>query len=248
MIPDRLRETIGTFDLQTDLWWLAMMMTGLLGSVLGAFAFPGSGLFWLWLTVLVRLSIAVSLAQLEWGRFFGRLLEVGLVAGIFAIFADYLLVRAFRSGQLVYPGPGVFLESPAHVPLAWGCYFVEFGYLVARMFGILSRRWPGQTGMGLTLVISGLVTALVVGSQEYLAVRAGWWDYKPAHAMLGDEIAVHVMAARGLFFGAFLPVLSRYFACDGGRVFSTIRYGIIFGGVLFSSHYVCYLLVEGPFN
>ena len=245
MINDRLREIVEGLDIQTDLWWLAMVLTGLASSMLGAFAFPDSGLFWAYLSVMLRLSIAACLAQQPWGTVFARLLPLGLVAGAFVVFPDYLLVQGFKTAQRVYhSSEAKILASPLYVPLSWACAVVELGYVTLRVSGMITRRWPGQTGHGLTMLAGGFVAAVSAACTEILAVKAGWWSYRPGHAVIEDTLAAHVFVGSFFVFLGFLPVFSRYVACPGTRLFATVRYGIIFAGLIFGSFLVSYALTE----
>jgi hypothetical protein len=248
MNDDRLRELIAGLDLQTDLWWLVMLLSGLASAVLAAFAFAEAALFWAYLAVFVRLAVAVCLAQQPWGAIFGKLLALGLVVGVFEIFSDYLLVRAFPAGRLIYPeGGALLLETPLYVPLAWACWVVELGYPIVRIYGIVQTRWPGQTGLGIAMVAGGLLCALTMGSAQVLGAKAGLFSYRQAHRMIGGVFALYVAAGEGLAFGAFLPLFARYVGCAEGRVYAAIRYGIIFAGIVFLSYSLAYAIIEGPF-
>ena len=164
------------------------MATGLLGSVLGAFAFPHFGDFWVYLTLATRLSIVIYIARQEWGEVFRKLLFLGLVLGVFSIFPDYMLVNWFNKGKLIYPTDvsTLLLVSPAYAMLGWTVRIVEFGYLVTRVYGILMKRWTGETGLGMAMVVGGVSSAILLGSREFLGAHAGWWTYADAHALIGE--------------------------------------------------------------
>lgn len=246
MIHERLRETIGGLDIQTDLWWLATVLSGLVCAMLGAFAFPESGLFWAYLSVLLRLSFAACLAQQAWATVFARLLPLGLAVGVFSIFPDYLLAHGFRAAQRVYPpSEARILASPLYVPLHWTCAVVELGYVALRAGGIATRRWSGQTGQGLAMLASGAVAAVSAACLEVLAVKARWWSYRGGHSVIEDAMASHVVAAHFFAFLGFLPVFSRYAACGGTRLYAAIRYGAVFSGLVFGSVLMAYALFEG---
>jgi hypothetical protein len=243
---DKLKELIAGFDVQTDLWWLTMMLAGLLAAVLGAFA--GYGLFFIYLSVLLRLSIALGLSQQAWGAVFGKLLTMGLVSGVFSIFADYMAIRWFTSGRLEYArGTASLLESPLYMPLAWACMVVEFGYPIVRIYGFVSKRWAGETGMSLTMLAGGTLAAVLIGSYEFLAIHAGLWRYTAGHGVVGTGYALYVVVAKFFIFGAFLRIFAGYLACPGTRLYAALRYGIIFAGVIFMGYGVAYLLVVGAF-
>lgn len=249
MNAEKLKELIAGFDLQTDLWWLAMLMLGLLAAVLGAFAFPQAGVFLVYLSVLIRLSVAISLTQYPWGAIFGKLLALGLVTGIFAIFSDFLEVVVFwKAGRLTYLSvDGKILASPPYVPLAWACMIVEFGYPILRLYGVVSKKWTGEMATNITMLAGGLLAALMAGSKEYLAIRAGAWRHEPGHAVIWNGLALYSVVAKFFVFSAFLRIFARYLESPLARPYAALRYGIIFGGVLFASTVLAYLLVMGAF-
>src|SRR4029453_3122202 len=72
MKTEALKELVAGLDLQTDLWWLAMILSGFLATFLAAFGFPGAGPFFIWLAVLVRLAIVAGVSQQPFGAVFGR--------------------------------------------------------------------------------------------------------------------------------------------------------------------------------
>jgi len=141
MKTEPLKELVAGLDLQTDLWWLAMILTGFLSTFLAAFGFPGAGSFFVWLAVLVRLAIVAGVSQQPYGAIFVRLLPFGLAAGLFAIFGDHMLVNWTERGQRVYPeNTGVLLSSPLYIPLFWACLVIEFGYTIIRIYGLVARH------------------------------------------------------------------------------------------------------------
>ena len=126
MKTEPLKELVAGLDLQTDLWWLAMILSGFLATFLAAFGFPGAGAFFIYLAVLVRLAIAVGVSQQPFGTVFRRLLPLGLSTGVFAIFGDFLLVNWREQGQRVYPDhTGVLLSSPIYLPLLWSALVID---------------------------------------------------------------------------------------------------------------------------
>ena len=246
----RFKNILERFDLQTDLWWLAIMATGLLGSVLAAFAFHHSGAFWVHLTLAIRLSIVIYIARQEWGEVFRKLLTLGLVFGVFSIFPDYMLVHGFIKGKLIYPPEAstLLLASPAYAMLGWTVRIVEFGYLVTRVYAILMKRWSGETGLGLAMVVGGVSSAILLGSREFLGAHAGWWSYGSAHVLIGSTSPVYTIAAAALFFGIFLNRFSHYVEEDAPGLHVQIRHGAILAAILFASYLFCYVLVEHSFR
>jgi hypothetical protein len=246
MNQGKLQNLIDGLDLQTDLWWLATLLIGMLAAVLAAIAFPDGGIFWAYLSVFLRLAILIGLAQQPWGEVFTRLLSLGLVTGAFAIFGDYVLVQG--EGRRLYPiGQARILESPVYIPIAWACSIVEFGYPMLRIHGLISKHLPAETAMGLTMATGGSLAALATMCVEFLAVRAGWWQYKGGYAILGDACALYVVMGTFFVFFSFLPLFARFVACPATLVYSAIRYGVIYGGVIFLSFISARFLVERHF-
>ena len=247
MNTDTLRDLIRGFDLQSDLWWLATLLSGLMATVLAAIGFPDHGVFWAYATVMARLAIVLCLAQHPWGAIFGRLLALGLVTGLFEIFADYLMVNWPReaSGQRGYSsGSALLLASPAYVPLGWACAMVDFGYPILRLYGAVSKRLTGDAGLGLAMMAGGFIGALVTACTEFLALKAGWWKYQGGILLGAEGCPFYVVM--GVFFSwfAFLPLFSRFVSCAGTRVYAAIRFGAIYGGIIFLSFALAHFLVE----
>jgi hypothetical protein len=245
MKTEALKELVAGLDLQTDLWWLAMILSGFLATFLAAFGFRDSGAFFVWLAVLVRLAVAVGISQQPFGAVFGRLLPFGLVAGVFALFGDHMLVNWSGGGQRIYPDrTGVLLSSPIYIPLFWACTILEFGYMIVRIWGLLASLVPGEAAMGATMVMGGFIAAIWTACMDFWAVRAGWWSYAPGKVILGGACALYVVIASFFIHCMLLPLLVRYLSCSGSRVYASIRYGGIFGGVIYLSYVAALVLVE----
>lgn len=242
-----LRELATDLDLQTDLWWLATLFSGLMGTMLAAVAFPGAGAFWAWLTVLVRFAVVLCLAQQPWGTVFARLLPLGVGVGVFAIFPDWLMVNGSPGGARLYPGAPALLASPLYLPLWWALAVVEMGYPAIRFHGLVARRWPGETGMGLTMIFTGAVAAVLTVATDSWAVMAGWWSYRGEYVSVGDTGAVYVVVTQFFSFLVFPLVFVRYLACGQGRLHAAVRYGIVFAGAVFASLVLARLFVEKSF-
>lgn len=245
MKTDPLKELVSGLDLQTDLWWLAMILTGFLATFLAAFGFPGAGSFFVWLAVLVRLAIAVGVSQQPYGAIFVRLIPFGLAAGVFAIFGDHMLVNWSERGQRVYPEhSGVLLSSPLYIPLFWACLFIEFGYTIVRIYGILQKSIGGDLSFYGAILSGGLIAALWTACTDFWAVKANWWSYQEGQVILGGACALYVVIATFFIFCAFLPAFLGYLNCKGTRLYASVRYGLIYGLVIFVSYLVAHLLVE----
>jgi hypothetical protein len=194
--------------------------------------------------VLVRLAIALGLAQQPWGGVFGRLLALGGVTGVFGVFGDYLLVSGQAGARKYELGAPVLLASPVYVPLAWAALIVEFGYILVRMFGLVVRKVPDEAAMGVTMIAGGFLAAVWTVCTEFWAVKAGWWRYEPGTAILGNACALYVVIGMFFVFVAFLPLFGRYLACSGTRVYASLRYGMMLGGIIFISFLASHFLVE----
>ncbi|HXG59853.1 MAG TPA: hypothetical protein VNO22_00630 [Planctomycetota bacterium] len=243
-----LKEVLDGLDLQTDLWWLAMVLSGLVASFLAAFAFPESGTFWAYLSAGARLSLALCLAEQPWGGVFRRFLALGGAAGAFSIFADHLLVHWKAGGQRVYPeGEALVLSSPLFIPILWTCTVVEFGYAIVRLYGLAARRLSGEASLGTTMVAGGFLAAAWTVCTEFWAVKAGWWKYRPGYAILGEGCALYVVMAFFFIFFGFLPLFARYVSSPRRPLEAAIRYGALLGGLIFASFLAAHYLVERSF-
>jgi hypothetical protein len=245
MKTEPLKELVSGLDLQTDLWWLAMILAGFLSTFLAAFAFPAAGSFFAWLAVLVRLAIVAGVSQQVYGKVFVRLLQFALVAGVFAIFGDHMLVNWTERGQRVYPEhTGVLLSSPLYLPLWWACLIIEFGYTLIRLYGLAAKHVTGDLPFYGAMLLGGLIAGLWTACTDFWAVKARWWNYQPGEVILGGACALYVVIATFLIFCAFLPIFLGYLNCAGSRLYAAIRYGVIYGVVIFVSYVVSHLLVE----
>lgn len=245
MKTEPLKALVAGLDLQTDLWWLAMILAGFMATFLAAFGFPGAGSFFMYAAVLARLAIAGGVSQQPFGAVFGRLLPLGLATGVFALFGDHMLANWTEGGQRVYPdNSGVLLSSPIYMPLFWACSVIEFGYVIVRIWGLLSSFLPGEAAAGATILSGGVIASVWTACTDFWAVKAGWWSYRPGKWILGGACALYVVIATFLIFCSFLPILVRYLGCPGTRIYAAIRYGAIFGGVIFVCYVLAHLLVE----
>ncbi|HEV3026552.1 MAG TPA: hypothetical protein VG457_03215 [Planctomycetota bacterium] len=246
MKTEPLKDLVAGLDLQTDLWWLAMILTGFLATFLAAFGFPGAGSFFVWLAVLVRLAIVAGVSQQPYGAVFVRLLPLGLVVGCFAIFGDHMLVNWSDRAQRVYPEhSGVLLSSPLYLPLLWSCLFIEFGYTILRIYGLIAKHLTGDLPFYGAMLLGGLIAALWTACTDFWAVKAKWWSYQTDDSViLGGACALYVVIATFFIFCAFLPLFLGYLSCSGSRIYASVRYGLIFGLVIFVSYVVAHLLVE----
>jgi len=126
----------------------------------------------------------------------GRLMLVGLVAGICELFTD-------ASGQyvvhsLIYPvGELTIWTSPLYMPLSW---LVTLTYL-----GYISWRLRAFFGWRIAILLCGLLGAIDIPIFEEISYHGGWWRYVPTRLMFGHT-PVYVALFEGLVV-ASLPLL-----------------------------------------
>jgi hypothetical protein len=227
----------------TDRVWLAGNAIGLGLTLVAAFLVPGHGLALAYLAVMLRLALYAVAGTRPAGEYFDRMLRLGLVAGFFEIFADYVLVRLLPSGQLVYlTRDAVLLESPLYMPFAWACVIVEFGYVPVRLHGLL-RDTPW--GVWTACLAGGVTAGVAIGVYEYLAFHAGWWKYEPAAVMIGPFCAAYVPLGECLMFMVLLPLLARLARSPEPRWRWAMVGGLGFSAIILVSYVVAYLLLEG---
>jgi hypothetical protein len=228
---------------RTDAVWLAGNAIGLGLTLAAAFLFPGHGLIFAYLAVTVRLALYAQAAAWPDGAYFNQMLRLGLVAGFFEIFADYVLVRLLVSGRLVYlTRDAVLLESPLYMPFAWACVIVELGYVSVRLYSLARERpW----GAWVASLAGGLTAMVFIGLYEYFAFRAGWWKYEPARVMIGPYCAAYIPLGEGLMFLAMLPLLTWLGQRDESLSRRAFRGGIAFAAIILASYVVAYIVLEG---
>jgi hypothetical protein len=126
----------------------------------------------------------------------GRLMMVGLVAGICELFTD-------ASGQhivhsLIYPARELIIwTSPIYMPLSWLVTLTYLGYISWRLRALLGWR--------IAIILCGLLGAIDIPFFEEISYYGGWWRYVPTHLMLGHTPA-YVVLFEGLVVAA-LPLL-----------------------------------------
>jgi len=126
----------------------------------------------------------------------GRLMLVGLVAGLCELFTD-------ASGQyvihsLIYPmGELTIWTSPLYMPLSWLVTLTYLGYISWRLRALLGWRSA--------ILLCGLLGAIDIPFFEEISYYGGWWRYVPTHLMLGHTPA-YVTLFEGIVVAA-LPLL-----------------------------------------
>ena len=228
---------------RTDAVWLAGNAIGLGLTLAAAFVFPGHGLIFAYLAVTVRLALYTQAAGWPGGEYFDQMLRLGLVAGFFEIFADYVLVRLLVSGRLVYlTRDAVLLESPLYMPFAWACVIVELGYVSVRLYSLFRGAPWGAWAASL---VGGLTAGVFIGLYEYFAFRAGWWKYEPARVMIGPYCAAYIPLGECLMFLVMLPLLTWLGQRDESPSRRAFSGGIAFAAIILVSYFVAYVVLEG---
>jgi hypothetical protein len=150
---------------------------------------------------LALVYLAVLLARPTWRPLVGRLMLLGLVAGILELFTDAAGHQFAHS--LFYPQDQPLLwDSPFYMPLSWMIVLTQLGYLAWRLAGLLpGRRLPWRASL-----LTGLAGAVNVPFYEEAAYHAGWWRYAPTVLHLGNTPA-YVLLFEGLVAAA-LPLLT----------------------------------------
>jgi hypothetical protein len=150
---------------------------------------------------LALIYLVALLARPVWRPLIGRLLLLGLVAGILELFTDAAGHQFARS--LFYPQDQPLLwDSPFYMPLSWMIVLTQLGYLAWRLVGLL----PGGCLPWRAILQMGLAGAINVPFYEEAAYHAGWWRYAPTVLYLGHTPA-YVLLFEGLVAAA-LPLLT----------------------------------------
>jgi hypothetical protein len=126
----------------------------------------------------------------------GRLILIGLVAGICELFTDASGQHVVHS--LIYPaGELTIWTSPLYMPLSWLVTLTYLGYMSWRLRALLG--WP------IAVLLCGLLGAIDIPFFEEVSYYGGWWRYVPTHLMFGHTPA-YVALFEGLIVAA-LPLL-----------------------------------------
>lgn len=240
----------------TDAIWLIGNTIGLGLTVVAAYAFPRYGVFFGYLAVMARCALYAAVGSLPRFSYYDLMLRLGLVAGLFEIFADAMLVRWLPTGGLVYlTRDAILLESPLYMPIAWACVIVEFGYVPLRLYGLMrAREDHDRIGViprasliaaGVAMVTGAVVAGISIGLYEFLAYRAGWWKYLPAKMMIGPYCAAYIPLGESLMFAGILPVFASMVGGRDPRRRGAIQWGTVFAALIFVSYLVAYIALEG---
>jgi len=183
-----------------DVAFLALLGLMVVGHVIAAVLAMG------WITaaaidVVALVYLLALLARPAWRPLVGRLMLLGLIAGILELFTDAAGHQFARS--LFYPqGQPLLWDSPFYMPLSWMIVLTQLGYLAWRLAGLL----PGGRIPWRAILLTGLAGAVNVPFYEEAAYHAGWWRYAPTVLHLGNTPA-YVLLFEGLV-AATLPLLT----------------------------------------
>ncbi len=146
----------------------------------------------------------------------GRLMLVGLIAGICELFAD-------ASGQyvvhsLIYPTRELTIwTSPIYMPLSWLVTLTYLGYISWRLRALLGWR--------IAILLCGLLGAIDIPFFEEISYHGGWWRYVPTHLMLS-----HTPAYVALFEGLVVAALPLLFdRLERRSWIETVALGVVIG-------------------
>jgi hypothetical protein len=160
----------------------------------------------------------------------GRLMLVGLLAGICELFTD-------ASGQyvvhsLIYPvGEWTIWTSPLYMPLSWLVTLTYLGYISWRLRALLGWRSA--------ILLCGLLGAIDIPFFEEISYYGGWWRYAPTHLMLG-----HTPAYVALFEGLVVAALPLLFDRLERRSWvETVALGVVTGTWMAISALTAWLLL-----
>ena len=175
---------------------------------------------WLYIGIIDLILTALLLLLFISMRYFrpllGRLMLVGLLAGICELFTD-------ASGQyvvhsLIYPMGGLTIwTSPLYMPLSWLVTLTYLGYISWRLRALLGWRYA--------IFLCGLLGAIDIPLFEEISYYGGWWKYVPTHLMFG-----HTPAYVALFEGLVVAALPLLFdRLERRSWIETVALGIVIG-------------------
>lgn len=247
-------ERVGKLSLASDILWVLGMWVGLGTTLLAAFEHfkPTSGEFLVYASLLVRSTLylwAGDARRERGGEVLSLLFQVGLVAGLFELLVDWVLVHGVSSGRLVYAPTHdlILLASPLWMPVAWACVITELGYPALRLFGFLRKKMAVGGAALCTSLLIGISAGIMVGFYEYFADLAGWWKYEPARAMIGSACALYIPLGEAFMFFFILPVAARVMARSDRPLAAKIEGGALFALAIAGGYGAAYALLEMRF-
>jgi hypothetical protein len=248
--PEFLRR-IGELSIKSDRVWLAALSFGLGLTLIAAylFNFSPTGKFLAYAGLSIRASLyfrAGVVLEGRGGEVISDLFKLGLVAGIFEILVDWVLIHWISNGRLVYLSGNdvVLLASPLWMPVAWACVIAELGYPAMRLFRWLKAGMAPNRAAVIASLLTGLAGSVTVGFYEYLAFRANLWRYEKANVMLGDSYALYIPLGEFLMFLAILPIGARVLSMNHRRQAAFILGGAAFALAIALGYALAYFLLE----
>src|SRR5690349_13245401 len=133
---------------------------------------------------LALIYLVALLARPVWRPLVGRLMLLGLVAGILELFTD-AAGHQFARSLFYSQGQPLLWDSPFYMPFSWMIVLTQLGYLAWRLAGLL----PGGRLPWRAVLLAGLAGAVNVPFYEEAAYHAGWWRYAPTVLHLGHTPA-----------------------------------------------------------
>lgn len=247
----RFQNRLSELGASSDLIWFLGSSIGLGFTLIAAFLFPVSisdaGTFWAYASLLLRGGLYFSAGELisgKGGESLERLFQLGIVAGIFELLVDWVLVH-LDQGQLIYLGNDVvLLASPIWMPLAWACVIVELGYPALRLYRAFRQRFSILLSAVLSSLFVGISAGVMVGFYEFLAARAGWWRYGPAKVMLGLDCALFIPLGEVLMFLTILPLAAKVIGEEEKRKSTTLISGFLFALAIGIGYGLAYFVLE----
>ncbi len=246
-------KRVSELGVSSDLLWLIGLTVGLAFTLIAAFLFPYpnsvSGRFWAYFGLLIRSSLYLWSGDRLAGRggeTLVRLFKMGIVAGLFELPIDWVLIHGVLNGRLDYLSHNdvVLLGSPIWMPVAWACVIVELGYPAVRLYGLWREKLGATKAAWLSSIIIAISAGLTVGMYEYFAYKAGWWRYAAAHAMIGRFCALFIPVGESLMFIPMLAIASGVIADEDHPVGAAIENGVIFAVSIAVGYLIAYLLLE----
>ena len=166
--------------------------------------------------VLTALLFLLFISMRSFRPLLGRLMLIGMVAGICELFTD-------ASGQyvvhsLIYPlGELSIWTSPLYMPLSWLVTLTYLGYISWRLRALLGWR--------IAILLCGLLGAIDIPFFEEISYYGGWWRYVPTHLMLG-----HTPAYVALFESLVVAALPLLFnRLERRSWIETVALGVVIG-------------------
>ncbi|MBF6589293.1 MAG: hypothetical protein IVW57_02030 [Ktedonobacterales bacterium] len=163
----------------------------------------------------------------RWRPLVGRLLLLGLVAGLLELATD--AAGEGFAHSLVYPqGEPSLWASPFYMPLSWMIVLAQLGYLAWRL-----RSGAPRVPVVVAVAVTGLWSAFTIPFYEEMASYARWWRYTTAPRI--GHTPLYVVLFEGLI-GAAIPLLV-------WQLPERSRFSVVARGVVLSAWIPCAALL-----